>query len=84
MKRNAEIQGRDLVNNTSILDKIALEETRLTRVFKQHKKYDDHLKTLNEKIERFKEKVVELQKAIDLRVEQFSRGENYIAEEIHF
>lgn len=28
---------------------------------------------LNEKIERFKEQIVDLQKAIDLRVEQFSR-----------
>ena len=39
---------------------------------------------LNEKTERFKEKNLELQKAIDLRVEQFSKSENYIAEEIHF
>jgi hypothetical protein len=38
------------------------------------------MKILTEKTERFKEKVVELQKAIDLRVEQFSRQENLIAE----
>lgn len=30
------------------------------------------------------EKNAELQKAIDLRVEQFSNGENYVQEEIHF
>lgn len=39
---------------------------------------------MNEKIEKFKEKIKDLQKAIDLRFEQFSRQENFIAEEIHF
>jgi hypothetical protein len=39
MKRNSELQGRDLVNNTSLLDKIMIEEQKLTRVFKQHKKH---------------------------------------------
>jgi hypothetical protein len=42
------------------------------------------MKVLTSKNERFQEKISELQKAIDLRVEQFSRTENYIAEEIHF
>lgn len=84
LKRNAQLQGRDLVNNTSILDKIVIEEQKLTRIFKQHKKHEETIKILNEKIEKFKQKIVELQKAIDLRVEQFSRQENFIAEEIHF
>ena len=61
-----------------------IEEQKLTRVFKQHKKHEDTIKILNEKIEKFKEKIVDLQKAIDLSVEQFSRQENFIAEEIHF
>jgi hypothetical protein len=68
LKRNAELQGRDLVNNVSILDKVAIEEQRLTRVFKQHKKHEETLKILGEKIEKFKERIAELQKAIDLRV----------------
>ena len=42
------------------------------------------MRVLNSKIGRFREKNQELQRAIDLRVEQFSRTENYIAEEIHF
>ena len=53
LKRNAEMQGRDLVNNTSMLDKLMIEEQKLTRVFKQHKKYDEHMKTLTFKMERF-------------------------------
>ena len=40
LRRNAELQGRDLVNNTSLLDKLMLEESKLTRVSKQHKMYD--------------------------------------------
>lgn len=79
LHRNAELQGRDLVNGASLLDKLEIEEQKLNRAFKHHKKYDDHMKVLNEKIERFKDKNFELQKAIDLRVEQFSKSENYIA-----
>lgn len=58
LKRNAEMQGRDLVNNTSMLDKLMIEEQKLTRVFKQHKKYDEHMKTLTFKIDRFNEKIL--------------------------
>lgn len=54
LKRNAEVQGRDLINNTSILDKLMIEEQKLTRVFKQHKKYDEYMKILTHKISRFK------------------------------
>ena len=56
-----------------MLDKIMIEEQKLSRVFKQHKRHEETLKLVNEKIERFKEMIVDLQKAIDLRVEQFSR-----------
>lgn len=84
MKRNAELQGRDLVNNVSMLDRIVIEEQKLTRAFKQNKKHGETLKVLHEKIERFKEKSGDLQKAIDLRVEQFAKQENFIAEEIHY
>ena len=84
VKRNAELQGRDLINNNSMLDKVVIEEQKLNRAFKQHKKYDEHMKVLTEKIERFREKNADLQKAVDMRVEQFSKTENYIAEEIHF
>lgn len=52
-------------------------------MFKQHKKHEETIRILNEKIDKFREKITELQKAIDLRVEQFSRQENFIAEEIH-
>jgi hypothetical protein len=45
-----------------------IEEQKLTRIFKQHKKHEETIRILNHKIERFKEKVLELQKAIDLRV----------------
>jgi hypothetical protein len=37
--RNAELQGRDLVNNNSMLDRLMIEEQKLTRVFNQHKKH---------------------------------------------
>lgn len=37
-----------------MLDKLMIEEQKLGRVFKQHKKHDDHLKVITEKIERFK------------------------------
>lgn len=57
LKRNAELQGRDLVNNVSILDKVAIEEQRLTRVFKLHKKHEETLKILAEKIDKFKERI---------------------------
>jgi hypothetical protein len=57
LKRNAELQGRDLVNNVSILDKVAIEEQKLTRVFKQHKKHEETLKILAEKIDKFKERI---------------------------
>lgn len=67
-----------------MLDKIMIEEQKLTRIFKQHKKHEETMRMLTEKIDRFKEKISELQKAIDLRVEQFSRQENFIVEEIHF
>lgn len=68
LKRNAELQGRDLVNNNSMLDKVVIEEQKLNRAFKQHKKYDEHMKVLTEKIERFREKNSDLQKAVDMRV----------------
>ena len=68
------MQGRDLVSGNSILDKLAVEEQRLDHVLKGHRKHQDHLKVIEEKIERFREKNGELQKAIDLRVEQFSHG----------
>ena len=46
LKRNAELQGRDLINNNSMLDKLVIEEQKLTRVFKQHKKYEETLKII--------------------------------------
>jgi hypothetical protein len=39
LKRNHEIQGRDLINNNSMLDRIVLEETKMTVAFKRQKKY---------------------------------------------
>lgn len=84
LKRNAELQGRDLINNTSILDKLMIEEQKLTRMFKTHRKHEETIRIVTEKIEAFREKIVELQRAIDLRMEQFARQENFIAEEIHF
>ena len=39
-----------------MLDKLVIEEQRMNRTFKQHKKYEDHNKVLKEKIDRFKEK----------------------------
>ena len=46
LHRNAELQGRDLVNGASLLDKLEIEEQKLNRAFKHHKKYDDHMKVL--------------------------------------
>ena len=40
LHRNAELQGRDLVNNASMLDKLIIEEQKLNRAFKHHKKYE--------------------------------------------
>jgi len=54
LKRNAELQGRDLINNTSILDKLMIEEQKLTRVFKQHKNKEETIKMITEKIEKYK------------------------------
>ena len=41
-------------SNTSILDKIVIEEQKLSRIFKQRKKNEKTIKILNEKIEKFK------------------------------
>ena len=46
LKRNAEIYGRDLVSNNSLLDKIMIEEQKLTRAFTVHKKKEEHLKMI--------------------------------------
>ncbi len=46
LKRNAEIYGRDLVSNNTMLDKLMIEEQRLTRVFTVHKKKEEHLKMI--------------------------------------
>ena len=57
-----------------MLEKVILEEQRLDHVLKGHRKHQEHLRVVEEKIERFKEKNGDLQKAIDLRVEQFAHG----------
>jgi hypothetical protein len=41
------------------------------------------MKILTEKIDKFKEKIIELDKAIEIRVSQFAKQENFIEEEIH-
>ena len=37
-----------------MLDTLLIEEQKLNRAFKHHKKYDEHMKILKEKIDRFK------------------------------
>ena len=44
--RNAKIQGRDLVGSNSMLEKVVIEEQRLSHVVKGHRKHQDHLKVI--------------------------------------
>lgn len=61
------------------MGRLLAEEERLALVSKQHKSYQENKEKVAKKIGKYREKIGELQTAIESRVDQFSQQESLLS-----